>query len=356
MKTLFVVPDLGFTYYARQAALLAAALPRDAVRFHALGGPTGPFADRLRAAGVVVDGIGGDRWLDLDDLPSLRRTLAGGGFDAVHCWGVRAFRAVRRAGLFRKTPRTLVSLATRHFARRRVGWRTRRQLTRADRILVGFGHERDELVAAGLPAERIAVLPPAVASADVDATFRATNGIPADAPLILAVGRHEPPKRLMDAAWAFDILRYALPDLRFAVVGAGPGRAAAAAWSRRLARGDERSHYVAAHPDAARLPGCADVAWVPHRGGGGVNALLEAMAAGRPVVAAGYPEARAPIRDGVTGFAVPPGDQPALARATRRLLADADLRAAVGAAARRFVAEHHTPERTAAAYGEVIAK
>lgn len=70
------------------------------------------------------------------------------------------------------------------------------------------------------------------------------------------------------------------------------------------------------------------------------NALLEAMASGLAVVAsdvAGIPEV---VTDSITGLLVPPGDPVALAATLIRLAAEPDLRARLGAAARRHVAEH----------------
>ena len=70
------------------------------------------------------------------------------------------------------------------------------------------------------------------------------------------------------------------------------------------------------------------------------NVLLEAMAAGRAVVAsrvAGIPDV---IVDGVNGLLVPPGDVSALRTALERLLADEPLRRRLGAAARAHAREH----------------
>ncbi len=73
--------------------------------------------------------------------------------------------------------------------------------------------------------------------------------------------------------------------------------------------------------------------------------VLEAMAAGLPVVSTpvgGIPDA---VEDGVEGFLVEPGDSQALAEAIRRLLDDAKLRAEMGAAGQRKVAECFLPEK-----------
>ncbi len=61
---------------------------------------------------------------------------------------------------------------------------------------------------------------------------------------------------------------------------------------------------------------------------------LEAMAAGRPVVASAVGGLAELVVDGTTGIHVPPGDVPALRNALERIVADAPLRARLGAAGR----------------------
>jgi len=82
--------------------------------------------------------------------------------------------------------------------------------------------------------------------------------------------------------------------------------------------------------------------------------VLEAMAAGVPVVAfaaGGVPEA---IVDGESGRLVPLGDVVALGTALMELAHDAGLRRSLGEAARRRVEERYTVERTAAGYLDVL--
>jgi glycosyltransferase involved in cell wall biosynthesis len=69
---------------------------------------------------------------------------------------------------------------------------------------------------------------------------------------------------------------------------------------------------------------------------------LEAMAAGKPVVASKCGGLQDIVIDGKTGFLVPPGDVDALAERLNRLLDSASLRAALGAAGRRRVAAQYT--------------
>jgi glycosyltransferase involved in cell wall biosynthesis len=69
------------------------------------------------------------------------------------------------------------------------------------------------------------------------------------------------------------------------------------------------------------------------------KSALEAMAAGKPLVATDIPGCREAVVDGVTGFLVPPRDPLALAAALRRLIEDPDLRQRMAAAARARAVE-----------------
>jgi glycosyltransferase involved in cell wall biosynthesis len=83
--------------------------------------------------------------------------------------------------------------------------------------------------------------------------------------------------------------------------------------------------------------------------------ILDAMAAGRPVVAssvAGIPEQ---VVDGLTGQLVPPGDPAALAGALAGVLGDPDRRAAMGKAARDRYEDNYTPQRFVDAYRRLYA-
>jgi D-inositol-3-phosphate glycosyltransferase len=108
-------------------------------------------------------------------------------------------------------------------------------------------------------------------------------------------------------------------------------------------------HHLPARSDAAALLAHADVVWVPSRSECGRQVLLEAMGAGRPVVASALPGLAALVSDGVTGLLTPPGDPPTLARQTRRLFDDPEFAKRLGDTARQSVAAY-APERVAPAY------
>jgi glycosyltransferase involved in cell wall biosynthesis len=113
-------------------------------------------------------------------------------------------------------------------------------------------------------------------------------------------------------------------------------------------------------PELYRLYDRAAVFACPSRREGFGVACAEAMAHGRPAVASAVGGLLDLVVDGETGLLVPPGDRPALRAAIDRLLADRELRAKLGAAARKHVAELCDWDRitgeTIAAYRAALAE
>jgi glycosyltransferase involved in cell wall biosynthesis len=87
-----------------------------------------------------------------------------------------------------------------------------------------------------------------------------------------------------------------------------------------------------------------DVAVLPSRAEGMSNAVLEYMAAGRPIVATAVGATPELLADGEHGLLVPPGDPAALAAAIGKLLRQPELARRLGAAARRRARERYSRE------------
>ena len=139
---------------------------------------------------------------------------------------------------------------------------------------------------------------------------------------------------------------------RATVVGDGPQREDVADEIRRL--GAEGTVDLAGErDDVADVLAAADVFVLPTLSEGLPMSVLEAMAAGLPVVAAavgGVPEL---VDDGETGLLVPPGRPDALAAALGRLAADPALRRRLGAAGRRRAEAHFDIEACRRAHVEL---
>jgi glycosyltransferase involved in cell wall biosynthesis len=133
--------------------------------------------------------------------------------------------------------------------------------------------------------------------------------------------------------------------LRFRVAVVGEGAERAAIESRAAARGVSDVVVLVGHqPEVSAYYALASAAAICSRSEGSPNALLEAMAAGVPVVAAavgGVPEI---ATHEVTALLVSPADPPALARALARLLSDRALAARLAARAREEMLANFTPQ------------
>jgi glycosyltransferase involved in cell wall biosynthesis len=172
-------------------------------------------------------------------------------------------------------------------------------------------------------------------------------------PLLLAVCRLEAQKGLETAVRALP----GLPDATLLVLGEGPDRAALESLASSLAVRD-RLLLPGRVGDVASLYERADVVVHPARWEGFGLAMLEAMLAARPVVAARAGSAPELVDDGVTGLLVPVDDSAALAGAVGSLLGDPQRAASMGAAglerARAEFSVARMAERTLALYESLV--
>jgi phosphatidylinositol alpha-mannosyltransferase len=178
--------------------------------------------------------------------------------------------------------------------------------------------------------------------------FRGVEPWPSKRPTILFLGRHEPRKGLATLLAALPKLP---ADTTLWVAGDGPQTDEL----QRLAAGDPRVEWLGRIDDeekVARLA-AADVFCAPSLHGESFGiVLLEAMAAGTPVVASELPGYANVARAGADALLVPPGDSEALAEAIVRVLDDPSLAARlVASGAER--AEHFSMSRLASIYEDL---
>jgi phosphatidylinositol alpha-mannosyltransferase len=177
-------------------------------------------------------------------------------------------------------------------------------------------------------------------------------------PNLLFVGRHEPRKGLLDLLKAHRILRKTGYDDRLLVVGSGPQEREARRYvATRGLQGVEFLGRVS-EAEKAQLFKTADIYVSPATGGESFGiVLLEAMAAGAPIVASDIHGYKGVVRRGREGLLVPPHDPRELAGAIGRLLDDPPLRAEMAAAGRQRAEAFSWPSVTAKVedyYGFVI--
>lgn len=331
MRILHVIDNLDAGGSAQQVRLLAPTLANDGCTVDVCClGARSPMVEELRQGGITVHVLGWTRWLDAAALRELRRLVRTGRHDVIHVWRLAALRAVAMVAR-ESLPRIVVSSPLPNYGR--LAWWDRWVLRRVRCVALAGEAERQRCVQDGLADVRWQGVPAAVApdrpcSTSVEWATRYPRRI-------ACAGRLERGRGFREAIWAVDILGQIYPDLHLLIAGAGPRRPALQEMIDRLAI--RNAHLLGNRIVTAELLGAADVCWVPTRIDRGRQAALEAMAMGRAVIASDVPCLRELIRDGETGYLVPPGDPVAIARRTRALLRDPDLCARVGTAAQQEV-------------------
>lgn len=191
-----------------------------------------------------------------------------------------------------------------------------------DELVANTEDIADWIVNQGWPAGRVRCIPNfAAAPPEVSPTDRASLATPAEAPLLLSMGRlHE--------AKAHDVTLEALakrPEAYLWIAGVGPLEAKLKAMAAALGVAD-RVRFLGWRTDASALYRAADVCVFPSRYEPLGNVVIQAWAHGLPVVAAASQGPAALIRDGDDGLLTPVDDADALAANIGRLLDDPMLR------------------------------
>lgn len=214
---------------------------------------------------------------------------------------------------------------------------------RADAVVSTSRYSRRRIVQAyGVPAAKVVIVPELIDLSAWTAEAPPHEDGRADPPAILTVAHMYPRKNLGLLLNAFARLRDAGQSFRGWIVGDGPCRRA---WERlrdSLALQD-RVTFLGTIPRRQLLERYrqAAVFCLPSRQEGFGIVFLEAMACGKPIVAARAAAVPETVADGETGFLVDPDDPEALARALAVLLRDADLRQGMGEEGRRRVEGYH---------------
>lgn len=225
----------------------------------------------------------------------------------------------------------------------------RRLAARTD-VLVAVSVEiRDELLSLGIGrTEQYEVVPVGI-DLDLFAPNDHTRGrlrrqldLDAATPLVGIVARLA---EIKDHAALFAAIRQ-LPEVHLAVLGDGELRHALEARATRLGIGN-RVHFTGWWHDMPAALADLDVVALSSRNEGTPYSLIEAAAAGTPVVATDVGGVRSVVLDGETGYLVPPGDAASLADAIKALTDDPHTRRRLGTAG-RDLARSRFGERTCA--------
>lgn len=195
-------------------------------------------------------------------------------------------------------------------------------------------------VALGVSRERITVIPNGV---DVDRfggrpADRSLLGLAGDGPVIGSVGCLAQRKDYGTLLEALAIVAGRGHAFQVVLVGDGPDRPELESRARALVL-EERIRFLGERPDVERLLPAMDVFVLSSREEGIPNALLEAMAAGRPAIVTAVGGNREVLEDGATGWLVPARNPAALALALEHALTDPAEARRRGDAARRVTVE-----------------
>jgi glycosyltransferase involved in cell wall biosynthesis len=236
-------------------------------------------------------------------------------------------------------------------------------LRRRDRV-VGVGEAvRQALISnEGIPAARVEVIyngipPERYAEPAARADARRALALGPDDLAIIQVARLDYLKDHATAVRTVGRVRQRHPGARLLLVGEGPERGAIRAEADRLGLADH-VRFLGLRQDIPRLLQAADLFLLTSISEGIPLTLLEAMAAGLPVVSTRVGGTGEVVADGRTGLLAPAGDDAALADAVLRLAGDAALRERLGGAGRGRVrslfSEGRMCERYGNAYREML--
>ncbi|HYJ33340.1 MAG TPA: glycosyltransferase [Candidatus Binatia bacterium] len=323
---------------------------------------SGALAARARAEGFPVHSVPMRGAWDLDSILRLASVTRAMRPHVVHWHAARAHALGAMAALAAPGPVRVLS--------RRVDFPVRGSW--GSRLLYGLPIEaiaaisegvRRALEASGVSGRLIRVIPSGIDLAPFEAPFdraaaRASLGIAPDEVVALQVAALAPHKSQTTLLRAAAAAVAGAPRLRVWIAGEGGLREALLAEHRSLGLG-ERVRFLGFREDVVPLLRAADLFVLSSYLEGLGTSVLDAMAAGLPVVATavgGVPEI---VEDRGTGLLVPPRDPGALAAAMAGLAGDPALRAAMGGRGReraRAFSADRTAASTRALYEELLGR
>jgi glycosyltransferase involved in cell wall biosynthesis len=307
----------------------------------------GPLASRLRNAKVPVECIGQSDTSLARSVITLRRRLKELAPHVVHTHNDKAHirGALATIGWRRAPP----LVHTRHGPSRVTSWAAvlaHRIAVRRSAFIVSVSKDANEIARRDkAPPDRLRVIHNGVDVGRCSSSYHQ----PADRPHAVAVGRLAPVKDLSTMLRAARIICDVQPDFRLDIVGEGPS--CSALHSLRAELGLQR--HVIFHgvtEDVTRFLKGPTLFLQSSRSEGISLTLLEAMAAGLPVVATrvgGTPEV---VEHGVTGMLTAPGDPEGFADAVLSVMNDGRLAFSMSRAARARAERYFDRRQMTSAY------
>lgn len=363
LRVVHIDDGRGFRGGQHQVWLLMTELAARGVAQVLVAPPGAPLTERARAAGIAVEPLNfHGEW---DPFAPRRIAALARAFNAnilhthtghAHALGLRAARRLAGAVRFVTTRRVDFAVGKSFFSRRKY--------TAPEQHFIAISEGvRRVLIEGGVAAERIdrvfsGVPPISPAEAWPRERVRASLGIKADEIAIVNVGAltdHKGQRWLIEAAPA---VLATFPRVRVHLLGEGELRGTLESQIREL--GLEGKVILHGHVDSARLKLAGFDLFVSssHLEGLG-TAILDAMLAGLPVVAAAAGGVTDIVKDGLTGRLVPPRDSAALGLAMILALREPGQSQTMAKVARRMVEDTFSAramaEGTLAVYRKLLA-
>jgi glycosyltransferase involved in cell wall biosynthesis len=377
-RVLRVITRLNIGGPARQAVFLTDDLRRRGFETRLVWGASGPGEGTVEPAACVPTTY--LPWLarDLRPMDDVRAAMALSGImrrwhpDVVHTHLAKAGTLGRSAALRSHVPVIVHTfhghVLQEYFSRLKNAAfaRVERSLAaRTDALVAVAPWVRDELLAMGIGDERrwhvvpVGVDLDAITASRLDRTqARRRLDLPPDGPVVTIVGRLVSIKDHATFIRAAGKVLAEHPGATFVVAGDGPMREDVEL-DARLTLGDA-VRFTGWVDDLPALYRASDIVVLTSRSEGTPVALIEAAAAGTPVVATDVGGVREVVLNGVTGDLVPPGDHRAVAAALDAMLRAPARAAAYGAAGPGHVLSRFSQARLATdlteLYGELLAR
>ena len=411
MRVVLLIPTLDRSGAEKQFTLLATKLPREEFDVRAIALTRGgPYEAQLQAAGVPLTVIGKRAKFDPFSFWRLRDELKRHNPDILHTWLFAANAYGRLCA--HAIPRAKIVVSERCIDSWKSGWQLwldRRLISRTDRLVGNSSGVVEFYRELGVPAEKLVCIPNGI---EVDASFpvpspwpcgergrvrgeplgddstistdslvnqqseepltltlspqsrgegtRPKNreqllaelNLPPDAFVAGFIGRLAKQKRVEDLIWAVETLRQIRPRLQLVVIGDGPERERLEQFTRDVhCTGHIR--FLGHRDDAARFLPMLDVVCLASSFEGMSNSLMEAMAAGLPVLASDIPPNRELVVSGETGFLFKLADSVGIMQFLRRLIDEPGLAERLGLTGRERIEREFSIERMVDGYANL---